>query len=381
VRHILTVRTVAGGAAAISLLSAISCMKSDQSSKSAEVVGVKTLLTTESPDQQVKAFFTANFPPPDQSVADIAGYNDEQRFPGSGTDDYGGIVRLYVAPRAPTSGELATGAIVALVEVQGGDDPQNQPPSFQLLHLQNTSAATLYCVILQETGSPPHQGWNSFVTPVSQTTCGPTSQTNVLSVSEEDDTQHPSAYVARFIENNAGLPAIGVGCGTSFCHLGRAVNTHPNAFADDQHLAMPVSLGSHNIKRGIHGSITPVDGLGGISFSTTPTLVATITLDGPPDPGSKAETWGLTTGVNGVFLSTDGTNWKAQFVPGTGQPTSTAGFYTSQNPHPSTGPHVPPVARWAWSEWDEEIWVACEQGCCTIDGSPSSRDFGRGHKP
>jgi hypothetical protein len=159
------------------------------------------------------------------------------------------------------------------------------------------------------------------------------------------------------------------------------VNTHPNAFADDQHLAMPVSVGSHNIKRGIHGSITPVDGLDGINFSTTPTLVATITLDGPPNPGSKAETWGLSSGVNGVFLSTDGTNWKAQFVPGTGQPTSTAGFYTSQNPHPSTGPHVPPVARWAWSEWDEEIWVACEQGCCTIDGSPSSRDFGRGHKP
>jgi hypothetical protein len=92
--------------------------------------------------------------------------------------------------------------------------------------------------------------------------------------------------------------------------------------------------------------------------------VATINLTAAPTGTSKYVTWGLVAGDNGVWLSLVGGEWKAQFVPGNAAPTNQTLFKVSREPHP--GQTVPLTARWMWRDTDEDIWISCDQGCCTI---------------
>ena len=322
----------------------------------------------------VNNFFATNFPLA-TSVADIAGYNDEQRLPVNGTYDYGAIVRLYVAPQTPTPTQLgsAAGAIVALMEVEGGNG--HYLPDYAKLGISNDVGPTLYCVLLRS-GNPPGS-YDGFVTPVKPDgTC--TAIDNTYMLPNEADTSEPDApYVARFVEDASGSPAIGVGCpnGTStpltfvFCHLGRGVGMGKHSRDDEQDLAIPAPGSIPPVSRStIRGKISPV--IGATGFGPTPVQVATISLSADPNPHTRStyKTWGLAKGDNGVWISVDTQgNWWAQFVPvGTALTTQTK-FQITRTAH-SSGPAVPVAARWLWNDNDEDVWVACDAGCCTITG-------------
>ncbi len=323
----------------------------------------------------VKTFFATRFRGV-TSVADIAGYNDEQRLPGNGTNDYGAIVRLYVAPRTPTPTQLgsAAGAIVALMEVEGGNG--QHLAAYTKLGIGNDVGPTLYCVLLRS-GNPPGS-YDGFVTPVQSdgTTCMAIDNTYMLP--NEPDASEPDApYVARFVEDASGNPAIGVGCpnGTGtpltfvFCHLGRGVGMGKDPRDDEQDLAIPAPGRIPPVSRStIRGKISPVIGASG--FGPTPVQVATISLSAAPDPltPSKYKTWGLAQGDNGVWISVDAHgNWWAQFVPGGTPLTTQTKFQITRTDHTS-GPAIPAAARWLWNDNDEDVWIACDMGCCTITG-------------
>jgi hypothetical protein len=377
VRRLDTLAVTRAVAFSITLTLGTSCGKKEDSPATKV-----TKLTYETPSNEVNAFFAANFPSV-PSVADIGGYNDEQRLPGPGNDDYGAIVRLYVAPRAPTPTELSGGAIVGLLEVEGGND--QTAAAYTSLKIDNSSAQKLYCVYLQSSNSPGNP-WDGFVTPVNGTTCTPIENKYKLQASEADGTETDDPYVARFVEDNAGLPAIGVGCLTAFCHLGQAVGNGHSPKADEQQLALPGAASGNSIPvhRGSAGRVTPVAGLGALkkaNFQKGPQLVATVWLATAPDPTIKSKyvIWGLQQGDNGVWLALDAAgNWSAQFVPGTGAPTTQQPFVVSRPTDHTMPPVVPPNARWVWSDNDEEIWVACDQGCCTIGGITTDKGRGRG---
>jgi hypothetical protein len=91
--------------------------------------------------------------------------------------------------------------------------------------------------------------------------------------------------------------------------------------------------------------------------------VATIVLASAPTGTSKYVTWGLAQGTNSVWLTLVNGEWRAQFVPGTAAPTTQTKYKVAREPHSMA---VPLTARWVWNDLDEDIWVSCDQGCCTI---------------
>jgi hypothetical protein len=340
-------------------------------------VGVKGIMVAGLPSRGVNAFFSTNFPGV-PSVAGIAGYNDAQRLPGDGANDYGAIVRLYVAPQAPTQTQEDQGVLVAVMEVEGGNG-QSQS-AYNMLKIDNVAGPQLYCVFVQ-TGNPAGS-YDGFVTPVQSdgTTCTPFSNKYKLSANAVDPTDPDAPYVARFLVDPNGKPAIGVGCGTPpnymFCHLGRGLGSDKKPVDDQQDVAIPASGGVSRSM--ITGRITAMTTTG---FGMNPVQAATINLSTAPPNPSRYYTWGLAQGDNGVWLSKDAqNNWWAQFVPGSTAPTNQPFFQVSRIDHSGMGsPAVPAAARWLWSDTDEDAWIACDQGCCTISGLTGESRNERGH--
>ena len=330
---------------------------------------------TSTPSSGVTAFFATNFAPGALAVTGIAGYNDEQRLPGNGLNDYGAVVRLYVAPQPPTQAQLgsATGVNVALIEVEGGNG--SHLAAYTKIGIDNDAGPTLYCVFLKSGNAP--DSYDGYVTPVKPDhTCTPIAHNSAIKISAEVDAGDPDVpYVARFVEDASGRPAIGVGClaGTPatmvFCHLGRGVGMGKHARDDEQDLAIPAPGSVPPVSRStIRGKISPV--IGETGFGATPVQVATISLSADPDPliPSKYKTWGLAKGDNGVWISVDAQgNWWAQFVPSGIALVAQTKFQITRTAH-SSGPQVPAAARWLWNDNDEDVWVACDMGCCTITG-------------
>jgi len=352
--------------AALALVTLSSCAKAT----------LKSVRVHEPPSSGVNTFFTANFPGA-ASVADVAGYNDEQRLPGNGNRDYGAIVRLYVAPVAPSPANEANGALVALMEVLGGDgQPRN---AYNMLKIGNDILPTLYCVFIKTTGNP-QQPYDGYVTPVQSdhTTCTPIGTTNQYKLSATPDpTSQDAPYVARFVMDDHDKPAIAVGClngsTTTYvvCHLGRGVYSDKKALADQQEIAVPSSSGDTVPDRsGITGSVTPT---GTQTIGTQPIQVATINLSAAPPTPSIYATWGLGSGDNGVWLHKDNANnYFVQFVQGSGAPGSQTSFPMTRNGHST----VPTGARWLWNDGDEDLWLACDQGCCTVGDSKDGKGKG-----
>jgi hypothetical protein len=329
----------------------------------------------------VIAFFNANFNGA-ASVVDIPGYNDEQRLPGNGNNDYGDTVRLYVAPSAPTQTQLNAGAIVALIEVLGDANGGKSLGAYNRLKINDIggNGTSLYCVLLKsgnQAGS-----YDGYVTPVQNgTVCTPIGDQYKLSA-EVDVSESVSPYTARFVEDVNGMPAIGVGCLAGnppafvFCHLGRGVGMGKKALGDEQDLAIPAPGSTPPVSRSsIRGKITPVTPAP--AFGTTPVKAAIINLSAAPPKPSRYFDWGLGPNDNGVWISkTVAGTWWAQFVPGTASPTNQPMFPVTWTGHATP---VPVSARWLWSDTDENAWVACDQGCCTISGLTGESRNDQGH--
>ena len=378
--------------AILSLAMVVSCAKKveDKNEADAEKNRAAAAMPMSMVNQEVYDFYHTNFPTVSDSNLDIPGYNDEQRLPGAGGNTYGDVARLYAALSAPTTTDMASasGGFAGLIEVigdaYGGTNPV--PDSYRLLNIANPGAGVtnLYCVILQGT-SPNFDG---YVVPVqSNKTCAPIGQNQSLKLSVEFDSSisDVTPYTVRFLFDANNLTAIGVGCASGFCHIGRGVGMGKKALGDEQALAIPSTGGGLGVSRtDMNGQIRPeTHG----ALTTTPTLVATITLGSALPTGTNAyRTWGLNpNGDTGVWLTKTGTGantvYTVQFSATT--PTSSTNptaFPVVYTDHSTAGVPIPAAVRWAWNDHDEDVWLACDQGCCTVGGGGDGmRGRGRGN--
>jgi hypothetical protein len=344
------------------------------------------------PSNAVKQFFAAQFPS-NPSVADIGGYNDDQKLAGTSGNNtaYGPRARLYASPILGSFdfSDFQNTQFVALLEVEG-DPGGNTLPTYKRLNIIATTKTLLYCVYLNlDPRQPVDKQWFGYVTPVSGTTCGPTDGTTKVDADSDSNNggtpprRDDFPPVVRFGEDAQGNPSIGVKCAKAWCELGHQHKDHADpshmngkregrvkAWHDDQLLAEGTP---GNLHRGVRGTIIPVPDLDQLDVAgpVGGALVATITLPSAPNAGTKYDTWGLKQGDNDVWVLYEHGEWKAQFAP-SGHPHDQAKkFHVDQVPHDRKGPPVPGVARWIWSDQDEDFWVACDQGCCTITDSPA----------
>jgi hypothetical protein len=172
---------------------------------------------------------------------------------------------------------------------------------------------------------------------------------------------------------------LGVSCLYSWCEIGRALKsdsygrdygTSPSTVKvrEDEQV-----LSDRTMQPMDSASIVPADNLGGLEIGNfaAQQKVATITLRADPVMGSKQYAWGLKAGDNYVWVQNTGAKWTAWFTQGAANPSGN-GFRIDRVDHSALTRKIPGVARWVWLDGDEEAWIACAQGCCTISGDPQT---------
>lgn len=332
--------------------------------------------------------------------ASITGYNDEQALggpKGSSYDEYGPVARLYVVPGldgiTQTQFEADTGAFVGLAEIDGFS--ANYFSTYSDLHFQNASNPSLYCVYLRHDPTTPlSSNWKGYVNAVdAQYQCPPRSRQDQLAVDVETDNNNgdPKAFpaVMRWTEDSNGNPSIGVRCLTGWCDIGHdnTLDAPPSqgsggrewrikGWRDEQLLAVPgpASNGHGSLHRGPRGMVVPVHGLESVSTHDFETWqpVATIWIRGPIPTNSVYSRWGLKSDSPAqVWLRQQNGSWQAGFTKrGTQADDNTPAFIVKRKPWDET---VPGVARFVWTADDDLFWIACDQGCCTVSDTPTSR--------
>lgn len=331
----------------------------------------------------VNSIFADSFPY-DPSLTDIDGFNDGQRLPGNGANNYGPEAHFYTVPRPRTADELAEwdGALVGLIDVGAPTGPM--PPDYVRLNI--TRPNRVYCVFLRKTPAEV-QGW---VTDVSGQACTAPSHGSMLQAVTYQlpgggtDEDYPLG--TRFTESRNGpngMVVLGMKCLAGWCEIGRGLTykqaNNPNSnvqqqvkgWHDEQELAAPAGgAPGAPLIRTDSSSIVPVPGLASITFAQYQLAlqnVATIYMKDDPKAGSKQAKWGLRRGVNYVWLTlTSTTTGRAQFTQTPVMPTSGPSFVVHRMPHTGLVTRIPGVARWVWRDSDEEAWIDCDQGCCTI---------------
>jgi hypothetical protein len=348
----------------------------------------------------LRTYYTTNIDPGEiEEAVEIAGYHDAQRLQGPGSSGYGPLVKIYTGPERRTDSEFQAvgGAVVAVAEVYGdATSGGSGTPAYVQLKLDNNDASTrLYCVFLwlhagTSEGSTSND-WEAFVRPVTPggacVNGNPRApyeldvRRDVLTGTTPDD--YPAAV--RFDDDNTGMPTIGVNCGRGWCEMRRALaaNRLPKTPArrtgnikpwhDEQFVAEPLVAPGFGVRRSsAEMSITPVEGLATIPASDFTSAagakVATVRAVSVP-PGDKYATWRLKAGSSGrdLYLKNDNGAWSARFVDEGTMNDPSDWLYVNRTRHRIAT--VPGVARWLWNEYDEDIWVSCEQGCCEVSGA------------
>lgn len=391
-KSLLRVALVAGALAVM-----IGCGKKRSSPGSAGVVSVHAMRPMANPN--VAAIFGQHYTTPDDStvipeVLEIAGFHDAQRLQKNPAGkEYGPLVKLYAGPRERPQADflIANGVLVAVMEVYGKTDNWQ---SYRRLNIENGDMSTkLFCVFLWNRFPAAANGWEAQVRPVVSSGCDGRNPLYDVEVRRVTDNAQQTAdsfpTVARFGDDNSGMPTVGVTCGLAWCELGKNLGgtgdykapkttgkgdaqDRIKAWHDEQAIAEQVSpLPGRPLRRSdTDASITPVRGLKDkkiAAFSTANgTHVATIRLDGVRPAGAKYQAWGLLpNALTDVHIRFHDGVWGAQFVKA-GDPTVPGDmwFQVKRTKHTI---QPPAVARWLWDENDEGTWIACDQGCCEIN--------------
>ncbi|MEO5568179.1 MAG: hypothetical protein ABIR92_06790, partial [Gemmatimonadaceae bacterium] len=265
------------------------------------------------------------------TITEIEGFNDAQELPGDGATDNGPLAKLYIVPARWLDTDFRdTWKLTSVLEIAGS---ATMPNSYKNLDIKSSNITAQYCVYLQyrTAGSK----WIGAVAPVANQNCtnpDDAKQLNVGIETEPGTTKYDFPTVVRFDQDKNGKAIIGVTCGErTWCEIGRnngnAEKRPPvhdglpgktkkhliKAWHDEQELSVPDPT-TGKFSRVVRASITPDENLGSYTM-----------LDYTSSTGAV---------VASIFLET---------VP-------------------------PAVARWKWNPLDEDIWIACDQGCCTVSG-------------
>jgi hypothetical protein len=144
-----------------------------------------------------------------------------------------------------------------------------------------------------------------------------------------------------------------------------------SGWSDAQRLAVG-SAGNLNVS-GLNSSIIADTGLAGKAWApvANPTTfvpgpaqhVATIVMRERPS-GNYAEKWHLQRGYNELYFWRDAAGkWYGEIQNQVGSMLYRIPIYVDKK-HAGTNP--PATARFRWNADDEEVWVACEGGCCYV---------------
>ncbi len=187
--------------------------------------------------------------------------------------------------------------------------------------------------------------------------------------------------VARFDEDVAGQPLLGVKCLAGWCEIGpqgfqRKValvpevppghrETRIKGWHDEQRLA--VDAGAGQMTPGPRAALRPVRNLHALSaasFRMTWRPVATIFFLTTPPPGSNYAKWGLQAGHNRLELIEFEGRWVARIRRQDGS----IRYWPHVQRHVHYDAPVPGAARFRWTALDDGGWVPCGQACCLVDG-------------
>ena len=317
----------------------------------------------------------------------IPEYHDEQRLSNGGTS-YGSFVRAYAVD--------AVGVYDDHTDFHGGYhqvgvifvDGNDIPGPYNALHL----SAGFNCVYLTHEDTPDR--WWAKVSPPVSGVCRSGVAAKIVTSAEQFSTNaadYPA--VTRWVEGSHGghsrVPMLGVRCGNAWCNIGPGSannSTHAGeqgagttarwvvrGWYDEQKLSLPAS--PIPAPDGPTLSIVPHDQLGSkldSDFLNNWVEVARVVVpSGATLPakygGTPPNTTGFhfRTGVNVISLRHNtgfpGDYWEVEVRNG-----AVFKRWRKVTPEPHAGWSIPGTARWKWSEQDEEIWVRCGVGCCTI---------------
>lgn len=320
---------------------------------------------------------------------------DRQKLATDNGTDYGPISWIWPLPRidtlknrdferaAPVQGQpVQAGAPVAVVYVEadvGGDD------AYTKLGLTQG----ILCVSIAKSGND----WRAYVWPPIGSVCPadaalPSPQALGV-VRHRDAATHPRGGmyppVARWDDGTLSgrlQPTIGVRCGRQWCEIGPdgfssdpqdlvvAAGIPANRFSgirgwyDKQKIALRSSADAPLVPTH-HAVVVPSEELGEYTeedFEEKFLTVAFIRLDRDPAADSKYAKYGLgrTPKALKIKLVVDGAGrrrWRGKI--------GGKEFDVERHSHP-TAEVIPAVARWAWRDDDEDLWVRCADGCCQV---------------
>ena len=341
---------------------------------------------------------------------DIPEYHDEQRFFDGTT--FGPMAYVFASPFLAGFSDISQinahgrfGMFVAAIWVDDPPSGMALPAPYLNLNLK----PGLNCAYLAHTGTSTNSGWGAFVVASAdgKRCTRPTSATRRLAAAmdPQNGDMSPLAYpgVARFGEDKAGNPTIGMRCVNGWCEIGNTpatVGFSGIAITRPGHSAVPYLSntqegrikGWHDEQRlakldpagdlvpALQATVTPAPGLEAMTtdyFKDNWVRVATVWLAtdpagtkyGDPTP-SMPHTWGMHKGLNAVELAFVGGSWLAQVtqVGASGQissPTTSTQLLVQRVEHLDVV--VPGTARFKWTMSDDAVWVRCDQGCCMLD--------------
>ena len=337
----------------------------------------------------------------------IPEYHDEQRL-RSGPTIFGPMTYVYASPalgsfttHAQFREHGARGVLVAVVTVLEGDVGEALPPSYQALNL----TWGLNCVWLSyQENSAGENEWKGYVSPADAArrcpdpvnpTPHPVRRTRSKSKNFFwADTYYKIADyppVARFSETEVATPLIGVKCLDAWCEIGpgaeNTVATLTNRLPSGMKDRRADRIAGWHDEQVLTDRLPPGRFVPAIRAKISPwpkieryTLadfvvwkrVATITLDGDPEPGSKYFKWGLRGGDefkgNILEMMRTGSAWRVRVIaqPNSGELPPTEWTFVERHPHLDAA--VPATVRFRWTVADDGIWVPCGQGCCKAEG-------------
>lgn len=338
----------------------------------------------------------------------IPEYHDEQRL-ADGGGHLGPLAYVFASPIVGThtthhafdEGYLNVG----IVDIREGN-PANIPATYGALHL----GPQISCLYVRHKHSMKRAAWHAAVGkpqgPNRQCSGG---EVTSVSVTREHAGMGAASYasVARFIEIGQHWTAIGIRCADGFCVLGvppqMAIppSAHASAIAstespsvqwtikgwfDDQRVSVPAPGLPHGLNRAHRASLIPDAALAAAkipAFHAGWVRVATVYMADPKPLPKYASTqvdvgYGLVEGMNRIdlraFVVNGDTVWRARIsnalMPLSADSSGGLERRVKRTDHKAFEAHgifVPPVARWRWKDDDEEIWVACDAGCCLIE--------------
>lgn len=316
----------------------------------------------------------------------LALIQESQRFADSPAGLYGPIACIIPVDELLALGnaqfDTPSGAVVAFLWVSDTTSMR----AYTDLHL---GGGGVHCLILK--GNTNQATMTAHVVRSSPAGCdAPTASTSLtarpLTLGSTSSADYPP--VGRFMLKPNHPPGIGIRCGAKWCAMfaSGAVDTRAHnlpagggsrrlrheiyGWFDQQFLAVSHAAPPVNLKATIRASIVAHEMLGMYalnSFMTDTLPVAFVYVRGPVK-GTKYDTvWKFTkmgadsanSNLISLHMRSDST-WLV-FVNGVHNPrlkasrVSHAGFF------------VPGVARWKWHDKDEQVWVRCGEGCCSVE--------------